>query len=126
MKNITFIAILSLLFNLSAQAGTGDQGSIESISCINNEMNSDEVKAASTSFLGMKVGDQVLLADIRALAVNADGIAKEGMGLMESNSKLVLLVKAAGFCQKDKSVTEQDGSEKIISTVGTILLSIQK
>ncbi len=126
MKNSIVIAALSLLVSLSAEAVTNSQGLIERISCINNEMNGEEVKAASTSFLGMKAGDQVLLEDIRALSVNPDGTAKEGMGLMETKSQLVLLVKADGFCQKDKSVTGQDGTEKIISIVGTLMLTIRK
>lgn len=115
MKNITFIAAMALLINISAHAGAVDQGTVESITCINNEMKTEEVIAASASFLELKVGDKVLLSDIRALALDAEGVAIDGMGIMESDSKLVLLVKVPGYCQKDTAD----------SAVGTVKLSIQ-
>ena len=126
MKSGILVTVLALLASMSLNAGTADQGTIKNISCINSQMNNEEIKAASSSFLDMKVGHVVSLKAIRMLAVNEDGTGKSGMGLMESSSKLVLLVKADGFCQKSKVEKSENGTEKTVTTVGTMVLSIQK
>jgi hypothetical protein len=126
MKKSISVALLSILASLSLKANSADQGTIKNISCINSEMNSEEIKAASGSFLGLKIGHVVSLKAIRQLAVNENGESKSGMGLIENSSKLILLVKADGFCQKSKILKSDDGSEKTVTTVGTTVLTIQK
>lgn len=126
MKVITFFTAVLLFSTISFQAKAADKGYIKSISCFNSEMSNEEAKLASISVLGMKTGDSVSLIQIRKLVTNEDGTAKEGMGTMESHSTLVVFIKAAGLCQKDKVEKLADGTEKTVSTIGTITISIHK
>lgn len=126
MKMVTFFSALSLTFAVASSANAARQGLVKTISCFNSEMSSDEIKEASASFLGVKVGDSVSLDEVRKFALNNDGTPKDGMGVMETSSQLALFVKAAGTCQKDKTVKGEDGAEKTVSVVGTVVLTITK
>ncbi len=126
MKISILITVLSLLTAMTVKANATDQGTLTKISCINSEMNSEEIQASSGSFLEMKAGDTVSVSEIRKLVTNDDGSIKAGMGVMENQSKLQVLVKAKGFCQKAKTERAADGTDKVVEVVGTIVLSIQK
>lgn len=123
---VTLFSAIALTLVVASNADADRRGRIISISCMNTEMNTEETKRASISFLGMKEGDIVSIEEVRKLAMTEDGKIKNGSGIAEKSSRITLLVQVEGYCQKDKLVRADDGSMTTVSVLGAVMLAIDK